>query len=221
MVLGERLKKLRNQKGLTLSALAEASALTKGFISQLEAGQTSPSLASLKRLATALGTTASALLADPGDEVEPLVVPHRIYSGGHGYNEHALLKLVERVGSATYYIATLDANSRLVFSGGSADSTKGLVTVRRGTVRVRQSGIDLTLSEGDIGAWNAASPNMIEVAFAHHAEVLLCLPSASTAPRLESDAPGVLASRTIPVAVLDGPFRLVAMRAARATVGSR
>jgi len=221
MVLGERVKKLRNQKGLTLRALAEASALTKGFISQLEAGQTSPSLASLKRLATALGTTASALIAEPGDDVEPVVVPHRIYSGSHGYNEDARLKLVGRVGSATYYVATLDVDSRLVFSGGSADGTKGLATVRRGTVRVRQSGIDLNLSEGEIGVWNAASPYMIEVAFAHHAEVLFCLSSASTAPRLETGAPGVLAARKIPAAVFDGPFRLVAMRAARATVGSR
>lgn len=56
--IGRKIKDLRNQNGLTQQELADRTELTKGFISQLERGQVSPSVGTLLDLIECLGTTA-------------------------------------------------------------------------------------------------------------------------------------------------------------------
>ena len=55
--IGPRLKALRKQRGLSLRALAELCGLSANTISLVERGKTSPSVATLHRLATALGVS--------------------------------------------------------------------------------------------------------------------------------------------------------------------
>lgn len=55
LLVGERLKTLRNERGLTLRDLADASGLSINTISLIERGKSSPTVATLYKLATALG----------------------------------------------------------------------------------------------------------------------------------------------------------------------
>lgn len=57
MELGERIKELRLSCGLTQEELADRCELTKGYISQIENDLTSPSIATLVDILSALGTT--------------------------------------------------------------------------------------------------------------------------------------------------------------------
>src|SRR2546428_8739604 len=75
MQLGKKIRDLRFRRGLTVQQLAEASSLSKGFISQVENDRTSPSLATLRDLARALDTTVSYLVVE--DEQAPFVVRGR------------------------------------------------------------------------------------------------------------------------------------------------
>jgi DNA-binding transcriptional MerR regulator/quercetin dioxygenase-like cupin family protein len=59
--LGPRLRALRNQQGLSLAAAAERSGLSTSFLSAVERGQASISLANLFKLADAYGTTVPGL----------------------------------------------------------------------------------------------------------------------------------------------------------------
>ncbi|MDO5719024.1 MAG: XRE family transcriptional regulator [Tissierellia bacterium] len=59
MEIGDRLRQIRIQLGLTQEELAERSELTKGFISQIERDLTSPSVDSLDDILEALGTNLS------------------------------------------------------------------------------------------------------------------------------------------------------------------
>ena len=52
--MGERLRAIRKERGLTISQLAAATGLTSGFISQLERDLSSASLSSLARICAAL-----------------------------------------------------------------------------------------------------------------------------------------------------------------------
>jgi len=61
--LGARVRGLRKARGLTLMQLAEAATLSHPFLSQLERGLARPSMASLERLARALGTSRVELIA--------------------------------------------------------------------------------------------------------------------------------------------------------------
>jgi len=52
--VGERLRALRRERGMTMAELAQATGLTSGFLSQLERDLTSVSLSSLARICAAL-----------------------------------------------------------------------------------------------------------------------------------------------------------------------
>lgn len=55
-LIGKKLKNLRIKKDLTLEDLADRSSLSKGFLSQLERGLTSPALDTMHDILEALGT---------------------------------------------------------------------------------------------------------------------------------------------------------------------
>ncbi len=72
MQLGRKIRDLRLRRGLTVQQLAEATGLSKGFVSQVENGRTSPSLATLYDLAKSLETSVAYLVVEE-DQV-PYVV---------------------------------------------------------------------------------------------------------------------------------------------------
>jgi XRE family aerobic/anaerobic benzoate catabolism transcriptional regulator len=63
-VLGERLRGLREARGLTLEALSRRSHLSVRFLSEVLAGRGNISVTRLAQVAAALGSSAAALLAD-------------------------------------------------------------------------------------------------------------------------------------------------------------
>lgn len=91
MTIGKRLKTLREARGLSVQALAEASGVSAPYLWQIENGRKSnPSGQALRRLATALGTTVAELLG------EPLEIPEKTVSS----LPPALRRLVRRRGKA-------------------------------------------------------------------------------------------------------------------------
>lgn len=75
MEIGNKIKELRMQKGLTQEELADRTELSKGFISQLERDLTSPSIATLIDLLQVLGTTPKEFFDD--DKKENQIVFHK------------------------------------------------------------------------------------------------------------------------------------------------
>lgn len=67
--IGKKIKKLRNKNGLTLQELADRTELTKGFLSQLERGQVSPSVITLFDLIECLGVTPEQFFAEETKQV--------------------------------------------------------------------------------------------------------------------------------------------------------
>ena len=64
-VLGARLRRLRASRGLSVRGAAAVTGLSASFISSLERGVTGASLAALRRLVEAYGSTLGELLRDP------------------------------------------------------------------------------------------------------------------------------------------------------------
>src|SRR3970282_1532273 len=83
--LGQRVKTLRERRGLSLRALAARSGVSINAISRIERGETSPTVASLRRLAAALGQPIGAFFAD-GPAPASMVVRHdrRLRTEGEG-----------------------------------------------------------------------------------------------------------------------------------------
>lgn len=59
--LGARIRRLRRAQGLTLRALAERAGVTESFLSQVERGVASPSVASVQRIARGLSLSIAQL----------------------------------------------------------------------------------------------------------------------------------------------------------------
>lgn len=73
LLLGARIRQLRTGGGLQLADLAERAGVSQAQLSDVERGNKLPSLPTLDALATALDTTAAALLQDiyPWGSAEP------------------------------------------------------------------------------------------------------------------------------------------------------
>lgn len=56
-LVGENVKELRTQRGLTQEELAERSGFTQQYVSDLERGKRNPTVVSLRELAQALDST--------------------------------------------------------------------------------------------------------------------------------------------------------------------
>lgn len=67
MAIGENLKRLRKEKGLQQSDLAQLSGISNSYISKIETGNADPTYSHIKRLVIALDTTADKLLFDEGE----------------------------------------------------------------------------------------------------------------------------------------------------------
>ena len=73
MKMGSKIKELRKIKGFTLADLAQLTGFTRSFLSQIENDKTSPSIASLVKIANALGVVASQLFFDDKGEEKIIV----------------------------------------------------------------------------------------------------------------------------------------------------
>ena len=68
MQIGDKIKRMRIEKGLTQEELANRCELSKGFISQVENDLTSPSIATLIDILEILGTNLKEFFSDDKDE---------------------------------------------------------------------------------------------------------------------------------------------------------
>lgn len=66
--IGRKIRSLRQKNGLTQQELGDRCELSKGFISQLESDQTSPSLSTLEDILTALGSSFGEFFVDDQKE---------------------------------------------------------------------------------------------------------------------------------------------------------
>ena len=72
-VLGRTVRQLREDRGMAMRELADRAGVSSSFVSQIERGVANPSVASLQRIAEALGTSIGALF-DGSDRIGKLVL---------------------------------------------------------------------------------------------------------------------------------------------------
>ncbi len=72
--VGERLRAIRRLRRVTLKTVAERADLSESFLSQVERGRANASVASLKRIAAALGVNVADLFEPNGSTARPRVL---------------------------------------------------------------------------------------------------------------------------------------------------
>ncbi|MGR3616287.1 MAG: helix-turn-helix domain-containing protein [Paracoccaceae bacterium] len=161
--LPARLKEARRAQGLSLEAVANLSGVSRSMVSQIERGESSPTIATLWNLTRALQVDFAGLLdaENAQDRIELLRaedVP-KIENMGQGCRIR-ILSPPEEAGGHEVYDIRFDTGGALV----SHPHTRGAVehlTVLEGTIQLRSGNADQTLRAGDTARYAADVPHSI------------------------------------------------------------
>ncbi len=157
-IVGQRLRRSRLERNKTLEQVATAAGITRAFLSQVERGESSVSLASLLRICNALSITVGSLFERP-KAVEPLRLNDRVptYLGGHGVVDYILTSDSEtRVQVLEAHVSPKGASGEDYYT---VDADLQFMLVTRGSIEVDVQGRGATvLEQGDATCWSPRHP---------------------------------------------------------------
>lgn len=178
--LADRLKEERAAKGLSLDALAKLSGVSRSMLSQIERGESSPTVASLWNLTRALNVDFSTLLdqgAEPRHPIREIVYKDQtpVIRNREAGCDIRILSAPAEVGGTEVYDIRFDQNAMLE----SAAHKKGCLehlTVLEGNLLVMSDGETANVSTGDTIRYAADVPHSISAQ--HPARALLVVKNA-------------------------------------------
>lgn len=160
--IASRLKDIRAQKGLSLDAVAQLSGVSRSMVSQIERGESSPTVATLWNLTQALGVDIAGLLDDrerPEIELIRADAAPLIEGLGQGCTIR-ILSPPEEVGAHEVYELSFDAGG-VLDSDPHGAGTREHLTVIEGRVIVRAAHSEDRLGPGDSARYPADGPHAI------------------------------------------------------------
>ena len=141
--LGERLRRLRTERNISVRTLATRTDFSASFVSQVELNQASPSISSLERLAGALGVTLGDFFQDPGG-ASPVAVTR---SGKRrplmSWWSHAQIEALTPMGPRRRLDAVL-----ITIAGGGSSGKRPHPSPRHQFAVIFQGEVHLTLNAG-------------------------------------------------------------------------
>jgi transcriptional regulator with XRE-family HTH domain len=148
-MLGKHLKKARKERGYSLEELARRTGFSKSFLSQIENGKNSPSIASLRRITAALEVTVGELFdEDRGEQV------YFLKSGQRRSFEVAKDKVTFEFGASSFPNRKMEAIFFTLQPGGERDGEftrdgEEFGTVVEGTLLFELGGKQYCMEPGD------------------------------------------------------------------------
>jgi transcriptional regulator with XRE-family HTH domain len=157
--IGRNIRALRNERGLTLQALAEQTRLSPSMLSLLERGKTGPSIGTLVVIASALGAQMSDLLDGNrvnGDDIVSRAAHQRVYETAAGVTRRILKQDRTRgveIAMNIYKPGTASAPEPMAHEGCEFG------VVLEGTLDVTVGGRSYTLQPGDLISYDSNRPH--------------------------------------------------------------
>jgi transcriptional regulator with XRE-family HTH domain len=166
LAIGARVRSLREGMDLSLRDLGERSGVSAPMLSQVERGDTSPTLAVAARIAAGLELSLSQLLRlDEGDGVSVVRAGERLRGGRGNGHEYEVLTPPVPGQRAEVSLHTLDAGAA---TGGPSDppmhepGSRETAVVLDGSLLLVCDGVAHELSEGDAVTFDADLPHHFE-----------------------------------------------------------
>ena len=173
-MVGVNIKMLREGQGLTLRALAKKIGISASFLSQVEGGKSSPSLATLKSISDTLSTTIGSLIGEEQKVEENPVVRAE---------ERRHVQEVSK-GINIYLLTSRDQNKQMepLLFRLKEGATSGLrsykhfgqefVLVLKGSIEVTLNDMVYMLRKGDSIYFNSSVPHAFKNAGSEEAEAI-------------------------------------------------
>jgi transcriptional regulator with XRE-family HTH domain len=173
--LGQRLRQLRRDRHLTLRALAERAGMTESFLSQVEREVASPSIASVQRIARALGLSIAELFAEqpsPGRVVRREARRRVAYPGLGAVDEFLT---AGHDGRLQVILSTIGPGGGTGDEAYAHDSDEEVVIVLDGSLELWVADEHYVLREGDTITHDSRLPHRNRNPGEVPARVLFCM----------------------------------------------
>jgi len=170
--VGERLRALRGVRRLTLREVADRAGLSESFLSQVERGRASASVASLRRIADALGVSISDLF-QPVEPRRPRVLKREDRPAlAFGILGRKLMLTPRPLDQLEVFVGELDVGGSTGAEQYAHGDSEELFVVLRGTVRLALGDEVHELETGDSIDYRSSVPHLISNAGEDVAEVM-------------------------------------------------
>lgn len=164
-LLGQKIKEIRKQRGMSLQAVAEQSHVTAGLISKIENFRTIPSLPVLLNISRTLGVNMSELVSSVDREKTDYVLIRKGEAqleereDSEGLQYHALVATEISGIHLRVNLVTLAPN---IYRKPLANDGMELVHVLQGTVTYGLPEKSLQLKQGDTLYFNGSLPHSVQ-----------------------------------------------------------
>ncbi len=160
-VVGESLRRLRNERGLSLEKLAQIAGVSRAMLGQIELGQSTPTIKTLWKISRALDVPFSALLSGKQSQGTMLLraaQTKRLTNEKGTFVSRALFPLggPRRVEFYELRLARGAEEQAVAHSVGTVET----LAINRGQVEVRVRGQTFSLGEGDVLVFEADAPHV-------------------------------------------------------------
>jgi transcriptional regulator with XRE-family HTH domain len=172
--LGERIRAIRQLRRRTLKEIATAAGISESFLSQLERGRTNATIATLQRLATALGIEVSDLFSTGSSRPRVIRRETREFVSWGSQGRKALLT-PKPFHSLEVVVARFEAGGSTGDEPYTHGDSEELLIVVEGSVHV-QLGTEIhDVSAGDSVHYQSSTPHRVSNPFDETAEVLFVI----------------------------------------------
>ncbi len=169
MDIGSKIRSIRNRKKITIAEMCEATGLSKGFISNVENNNTSPSINTLQTIASFLGVPLPYLLLEKDQHMQVVKKDSRTSTS------HNNLKIehLGAQGGLRMMIAEFPPGASI----GKPNVHEGMEIhlVLEGKVLAEQGEDSYIIEEGDSFSWNACVPHFVKNIGDENAVILIAV----------------------------------------------
>jgi transcriptional regulator with XRE-family HTH domain len=156
MDIGTKIRAIRNRKKITIAQMSEATGLSKGFISNVENNNTSPSISTLNAIAQFLRVPLPYLLLEKKQHMHVVRKDARTNSSYHNLKiEHLASK-----GGLRMMIVEFPPGASM----GEPNAHEGEEShlVLEGKILAEQGEDSIIIEKGDSFSWNASVPHFVK-----------------------------------------------------------
>jgi transcriptional regulator with XRE-family HTH domain len=159
--VGERLREIRLRRRATLRAIAERAGVSESFLSQVERGRASASVASLRRIAGALGVSVADLFDSNGPPGPKVLRRDERPSLSFGVLGTKWLLTPRPLGQLEVFVGELDVGGSTGTEPYAHGDSEELLIVQSGHVQLELGDDVHELEDGDSIDYRSSTPHRV------------------------------------------------------------
>lgn len=156
MNIGSKIRAIRNKKNITIAQMCEETGLSKGFISNIENNNTSPSIQTLQTIANFLEVPLTYLLLEEKQHMRVIRKNERHFSTFNG------LKIEHLTSQGRLRMMSVEIPPGASTGNQHAHEGEECHIVMEGKVLAMQGEDSVIVEQGDSFSWNASVPHFVK-----------------------------------------------------------